>query len=540
MAGTFETGIAASSNRPVQWEQRISAAASGAAARLHRYKYVALVLFSSLYLLATCYRASRKLFWFDELFTLYISRLPDMPSVWNALKHGADFNPPLFYAITRSFESLTGEGQVATRLPEILGFWIFCLCLFRFVSTRTSVLAGLISMLFPLVTTAYYYAYEARPHGINLGFCGVALICWQRADRSRRKGWWLVGLFGALACAILNHTYAIILPVPFALAELVRAISLRRVDWAIWLAIVSSPLTALFSIPLWRAAKASLPPTFFPAKVSALANSYQFHLMPAAGVLAAGLLLYIVFTFVAPGSSSAEGSDQSLQLHEVSALIGFVLVPFFSFLLAKLTGAPLFDRYSISTVAGFACLFGMVAAKRPPVGLSVLFLLCAQIGINHLAYARTVSIVEPSSSLALSTRPDKFANSYRQMEEFRDKTSPIVILDDLESFPIMHYAPPALSGRLVYLAPVGDLAGEFYRCGYRFYRGPGAAESMAGFVSTHRAFVVQSNTRSLSRLDYFIRQGASIRMENASTDSFLMSVTFEKRQRESASLHEQH
>jgi hypothetical protein len=65
-----------------------------------------------MYFLLTCYRASRKLFWFDELFTLYISRLPDMATLWSALKQGVDHNPPLFYAVTRFSGSLFGEGQL--------------------------------------------------------------------------------------------------------------------------------------------------------------------------------------------------------------------------------------------------------------------------------------------------------------------------------------------------------------------------------------------------------------------------------------------
>src|ERR1035437_2017591 len=198
------------SDRIARWGRDILASADRIADGLRRRKYVVLFLFSALYLLATCFRASRKLFWFDELFTLRVSRLPDMASVWNALKQGADLNPLLFYGFTRFSESLFGEGHIATRLPEILGCLVFCLCLFRFVSSRTSVLAGLVSMLFPLDTTAYFYAYEARPHGILLGCSGLALVCWQAAIRSRRrKYWWAMGLFAALLCAILNHTYAI-------------------------------------------------------------------------------------------------------------------------------------------------------------------------------------------------------------------------------------------------------------------------------------------------------------------------------------------
>jgi hypothetical protein len=66
------------SGRLARWELGVSAFADRVAEGLRRYEYVFLVLFSILYLLATCFRASRKLFWFDELFTLYMSRLPDM------------------------------------------------------------------------------------------------------------------------------------------------------------------------------------------------------------------------------------------------------------------------------------------------------------------------------------------------------------------------------------------------------------------------------------------------------------------------------
>ena len=130
-------------------------------AQVERYRYSLILAFGVLYALATRYRAGRKLFWYDEIFTFYLSRLPDVSSLWSALKMGADFNPPLFYMITHYSQALFGEGHLGTRMPEIAGFGIFCLCLYRFVSSRTSVLAGLISMLFPMVTTAYFYSYDA-------------------------------------------------------------------------------------------------------------------------------------------------------------------------------------------------------------------------------------------------------------------------------------------------------------------------------------------------------------------------------------------
>src|ERR1035438_3518163 len=128
-------------------ESRVSRSAERIVAGLERYRYLLILAFVVLYALLTSYRAGRKLFWYDEIFTFYLSRLPDVSSLWSALKMGADFNPPLFYLITHYSQALFGEGHLGTRMPEIFGFGVFCICLYRFISSRTSVLAGLISML---------------------------------------------------------------------------------------------------------------------------------------------------------------------------------------------------------------------------------------------------------------------------------------------------------------------------------------------------------------------------------------------------------
>ena len=518
------------SDRIARWGRDISACADRVAEELRRKRYVVLFLFSALYLLATCFRASRKLFWFDELFTLRVSRLPDMASVWNALKHGADLNPPLFYGFTRFSESLFGEGHIATRLPEILGCWIFCLCLYRFVSCRTSVLAGLISMLFPLVTTAYFYAYEARPHGIVLACCGLALICWQGAIRSgRRSGWWALGLFAALLCAILNHAYAIALFVPFGVAELVRAVTLRRVDRSVWLAITSASSGLLFSFSLYQGAKAGFATTPVPATFGVLASSYSAHLGPAVGILSVALILTFVFQFASPNPPEPLNEGKGLELPEVVVLVGFVALPFFTYLLAKLAGAPLFHRYSISAVAGFACLLGIVTAKRPPVALGVLLLLAAQIEFDFFQYAQSATLIEPSSSMGISTSADAFGIQYSLMAAVPNQDLSIVLLDDLEFLPIMHYAPANIASRLVYVvSPKFDILGELYVLLQRFSRAPGRFARMSDFLSTHDTFIALCSSRSLFKLQYYIDRGADVKMEGITLSGLLYTVTFRK------------
>lgn len=512
----------------VHWRTAVSASADWIANWLGRQKYLILFLFSSLYLLTTCYRAYRKLFWFDELFTVYISRMPDMASVWSALKQGVDLNPPLFYGLIRVSESLLGEGHIGTRLPSIIGFLICCLCLFRFVSVRTSVLGGFISMLFPLVTTAYFYAYEARPHGIVFGFGGLALLCWQEAARSTHRNYWLIGLFATLVCAMLTHTYAILLIVPFALAEFVRAVLIRRVDWIAWLAIIASVSGMLASLPLFQAAKADIP-ALFPATGLGIMKAYQSHLTPAIGVFAAALILYFIFIYTSPNPPAAPNRTASSELPEMVVLIAFLAMPVFTFIVARLTGAPFFYRYSITAVIGFGCLLGIVTAKRAPVAVGLFFFLIAQIGVNFFEYARSVTLAE-SSGNELSIRAKTFDERYAALEAVPGKNAPILLLDYMDFLPMMHYAPAEMTPRLVYLLDPGhDFIGEGYRRLQRHSDAPGRLVTLEEVVSTYDTFTAYCSSRSIFRLDHFIREGAEVTAVGTTSDNLIFTVSFKKK-----------
>jgi hypothetical protein len=49
--------------------------------------------------LASLVQASNRAFWFDEIFTVAIARLPTMRDVWHALAAAADTSPPGFYIV---------------------------------------------------------------------------------------------------------------------------------------------------------------------------------------------------------------------------------------------------------------------------------------------------------------------------------------------------------------------------------------------------------------------------------------------------------
>ena len=493
-----------------------------AAAALDRYQYLVLLLFSCGYFLTTCYCASRKLFWFDELFTVYLSRLPSLSSLWSALTQGADLNPPLLYVFTRASQSLFGEGHLAARLPEIVAFWVFCLCLFRFVSLRTSALGGIISMLFPLVTTAYYYAYEARPHGIVLGFCGLALVCWQAAaDRPEHRLGWLLGLGGSLACALLTHSYAFVLFIPLGFGELARNVRSRRFDWAVWLTLAASSSAVLASVSLLYQVKAHVPPGFFPASLGALAKSYLFQL-PALAVLSGTIALFCAAQIIGTPRRESK-STATLQWHETVVLLGFVAVPAFVFLAARMARTPMITRYSISSVAGFACLFGIAAARKRAIGIGVLIILLAYIGASFALFVQGSFITEPSSSSLVGTRAPAFVKAYEMMGKAADKNLPIVLLDELDFLPLSYYAPANLASRFVYVPSPGELIGEGYIKLHNCCKTACSVSRRPEFLAAHPTFMAYGPATKLAD---FIRLGGDIRIQEIYGGLLLAYVTF--------------
>ena len=114
----------------------------------------------------------------------------------------------------------------------MIGVWVFCICLFLFVSEAGRGCLGVYRWLFPFFTPVQYYAYEARAHGIVLGWYGLTLVCWQRTGKDRNEYLWLAGFGVCLLGALLTHVYAVYLIFPFALVELYNLVS-GRPNWSI-------------------------------------------------------------------------------------------------------------------------------------------------------------------------------------------------------------------------------------------------------------------------------------------------------------------
>lgn len=424
------------------------------AERLERGGRLLLVALSVAYFAVTAILAAHKLMWHDELSTYYIARLPSMRDVWGALMAGDEQSPLFFYAMTRLAFDLFGANNASVRLPEMLGFWLMTVCLFTFAARRTSAFPALCAAALPLVTTAYWFAYEARPYGLLLGLGGLALVSWQSVTLDRRRVLSLVTLAISLAAAVSTHYYGVYIILPLALGEMLRTVTRHRLDMAVWAAFAVPAVPLSLHLPLIRAA-ASYSGAFWAApQWSDISHFYDYLLYPAVVPVAAILVFAGIYVALLEGHAPTTDPEptlaSALPLQEVVVACGFIVLPFVIVTSAKVAAGAFTYRYAMPTVLGFAILGGFgaaVAFKRAPL-MRLISLICL-VGWFLVSNAREVFTADgpsfPVSRISIE-RPAEWlaAGGFRDL--------PFVVADPHTFTVLSHYGTPDLKSRLVYLA----------------------------------------------------------------------------------------
>jgi hypothetical protein len=404
--------------------------------------------FSLLYLPVTALVASQKPLWNDELYTLYIARLHSMSDVWEALSTGAEQLPPFFYVLTRSSLALFGTSELALRLPEVIGFWIMALCLFRFVSKRIPGPYGSLAMLFPLVTGAYYYATEARPYGLVLGFSGLALLCWQAATERDRRPLWLAGLAASLAAAISCHYHAIFVLAALALAEAVRSRTLRRLDVPLWAALGLSVAPLLAFLPLIRRAIGYSTTFWAKSRWMSAPEFYYSLLVPAVLPLMAFAVLSAAYPTMVSSRGRGVNHAPGPHVHEMAAAFGFLAIPIIAVTVSMLTTGAFTDRYALPAVIGCSLVVAFAAHEslfsRPAaVAILALFLCACFLSLGAKSFTSATAIREANVQAAEFLRSKAVGDL------------PIAVSDQHAFMSLVHYAPRDIGSRLIYLADAG-------------------------------------------------------------------------------------
>jgi hypothetical protein len=81
-----------------------------------RWSWIVASLLAFFFLSASAYIATKRLFWFDEIFTVTVARLPDLATVWKALGDYVDSAPIGYHILARAAYNLSGQWDVSIRL----------------------------------------------------------------------------------------------------------------------------------------------------------------------------------------------------------------------------------------------------------------------------------------------------------------------------------------------------------------------------------------------------------------------------------------
>lgn len=409
---------------------------------------VLLLLFACVYFIGFGLIAAKAVISNDELFTLYIARLPHFRDVWAALATGAEQTPPLFYAISRADIHLVGTSGLALRLPELLAFALMCVCLFHIVARRTSAAYGFLALLFPFMTTAFNYVFEARSYALVLVFSAFGLLCWIWAAEGRHRWLALIGLAVSLAAAISCHYYAVLSLFALGMGETVRSFRRKRLDAGVWLVLVLSLSPLLIFFPLIQSARKFAPHFWAKPKWSSMAYFYDhFLLTPSAIPLLVIFLAIVAYRALRRPETNAADSPgpAGVPMHEIAAAVGFLLIPVVSVILAKTVVGAFADRYALPAVIGLALIVAwglhrlFEARRAPAVALGLLLLACLAVK-EVQTYRRVVAEVLRHTQM------------YNFLESYASGNDPIVISGPMDFMELSFDAPKSLAQRLTYLA----------------------------------------------------------------------------------------
>ena len=423
--------------------------------RLERRGVALFAAVSALYAVVTLVLAARKLMWNDELYTYYIAVLPSMREVWDALLAGGEQTPPFFYVVTRTAFAVFGVNNLSMRLPQMLGFLGMSVCLLMFVRRRTSWFPALGAASFPLVTTAYYYAFEARPYGLVLGFTALALLSWQAVTLGRRPRLWLCCLATSLSAAVSSHYYAAFVILPLALGEATRSMASRRLDLRVWAAFAVPAIPLALHLPLIRAGQA-YSGAFWAQPQWVNVPDFYFHLLaPALVVICVILAMAVLQAVLAPERASIGGRNAAEDTvpppaAEIVAACGFIALPFVCVLAAKVATGAFTPRYALPAVLGFAVLagFGTTAAFRRHALMRGVVVACLT---AWFALSQARELIQPTA-LSLPVTSRTISRPTEWLTAAPGGALPLVVADPHTFTVLSHYGSPQLKARIVYLA----------------------------------------------------------------------------------------
>jgi hypothetical protein len=458
--------------------------------------------------------------WNDEIFTMYLCRLPGMASVWRALETGLEQMPPFSHIVSRAAYRWAGGDALAIRLPALIGFTAMAVCLYVFASRRLPRTYALIAMLVPFFTGAFHFGYEARSYGVVLGCAGAAIVAWQAAE-GRWRALALPCLALACAAAIASHYYAVLILAPLALGEIVRTIQRRKLDVLVWAALAASLAPLAFFLPLIRASRSYATNFWAKPGLTSLQDAYGRLIAIGLPVFIGLALMWLVYFMVA--RARASGIPYSPFAADLAVAAGFLALPAAAVALSFITGA--FEpRYAIWGVIGIA--LGIAYAAYLSTSGSLVF--------GAVASAYLLAAFAFIEAAQLHKTRDLHPAALERVERLSGAGLPVVYADPLRYLEAAYYAPPEVNQRLFYVA---EPAAALRRAGTDTPErallllsriAPLHIVSLCDFTRGHRRFLVIESGEFSWLVPELAGRGASVSVKDGSGDARTYEVSIDR------------
>ncbi|MBL8292000.1 MAG: hypothetical protein JNN08_09195 [Bryobacterales bacterium] len=429
-----------------RFAERLQSAAGAIARWCDAHRFLVFALFSTVHIPALVVVAKGTQFWFDELFTYYLARLPAVADIYAELDKAVDHHPPAFFLLHRFVSHWFSDPHIGFRIPSIAGFWMFYAAVFVFVSRRASAVFGLLAIFLAYASGARYWATEARPYGLALGLCAVAVLCWQMAADTRKRLPWLVGLAVALASTISISYYSVLIFIPLGAAELVRTIRRGKIDFPMWSSLAAGAAGCLpYLLTVRRHLDSFSPHNWARPRPGVIPETYNTFFASLQLFMLAALMSVALLWIFRQWASRNSADEKPLLPEDLALALGHLLLPLIGAAVALFATKMITPRYVISTVTGFCILVPLIAygLSRDRALTGVLLM-----ALGGLFFAQSNAEAINASLKTRMGDVSGITNLLRRVPDGTEASLPVVSDNAVGMLQLTHYGGPELSSRL--------------------------------------------------------------------------------------------
>ncbi len=432
-------------------------------------------------------REIRRTLWYDELITFYIAKAPTLPDLLYLMRRW-DLSPPTLHLLAHLSMSLVGENAIGARLPSVVEFYFASLGLFAYSQRKLGTECASLAVLLLWYSPFFQYATEARSYALLAMFFSALLFCWDAAVTEpathRKEACW--GIAFSTSGVIASHIFAPMVLAPFWVAEGVRMMQRRKIDYQVWAALLLPVLGVLAYIPFFRSYTSLIYPLPFQAAPRKMAVFF-WHATPGIWLkLLIGASILLAFWRTArPGLQML----RRFRTIDVALFAALLAQPILLNLILMWGHGAFWDRYCITTALGlYICIAGLLgmALRFHRVAVSVVALVLACLilvqRVPHPLYDNLTNSAPAGSSATLTQLKPNL---------------PLVAASGLTFVEMNYNERPVLLSRLYYLTDraaatrfahanlfeaLDDLKNDFALTG--------TVEPYARFVKQHEHFLV--------------------------------------------------